>query len=104
MAVLFEIEHTTVYGSANPATFGKHRAMLLPRPGARGRLIDWSARTSSPSTIRWATDALGNNVTEKEFSEPARELTFSFKVRDLHFGVQDVENFVLEPRAERVPV
>jgi transglutaminase-like putative cysteine protease len=104
MAVLFEIEHTTTYRYANPVTFGRHRAMFLPRPAAQGRLIDWSATTSIPSTIRWTTDALGNNVTEMEFSEAAKELTFSFKVRGLHFGVQDIETFSLEPRAETVPV
>jgi transglutaminase-like putative cysteine protease len=104
MAVLFEIEHTTTYRYANPVTFGKHRAMFLPRPAARGRLIDWSATTSAPSTIRWTTDALGNNVTEMEFSEPAKELVFSFKVRGLHFGVEEPESFTLEPRAETVPV
>ncbi|MDP1964645.1 MAG: transglutaminase family protein, partial [Reyranella sp.] len=78
--------------------------MFLPRPAARGRLIDWSAATSAPSTIRWTTDALGNNVTEMEFSESARELTFSFKVRGLHFGAEAAESFALEPRAETVPV
>ncbi len=104
MAVLFEIEHITTYSYANPVTFGRHRAMFLPRPAARGRLIDWSATTSAPSTIRWTTDALGNNVTEMEFSEPAKEMTFSFKVRGLHFGVEEAESFALEPRAETVPV
>ena len=104
MAVLFEIEHTTTYRYANPVTFGRHRAMFLPRPAARGRLIDWSATTSIPSTIRWTTDALGNNVTEMAFSEAAKELTFLFKARGLHFGVPDVEAFSLEPRAETVPV
>lgn len=103
MAVLFEIEHTTTYSYAKPVTFGKHRAMFLPRPAALGRLVDWSATTSSPSTVRWTTDALGNNVTEMEFSEPARELTFSFKVRGFHFGIPEVETFTLEPRAETVP-
>ena len=104
MAVLFEIEHTTTYSYAKPVTFGKHRAMFLERPAARGRLVDWSATTSIPSTIRWTIDALGNNITEMEFSEPARELVFSFKARGLHFGVKAVENFDLEPRAETVPV
>ena len=104
MAVLYEIEHITTYSYADPVTFGKHRAMFLPRPAARGRLVDWSATTSAPSTIRWTTDALGNNVTEMEFSEPAKELIFSFKVRGLHFGVEEAGSVALEPRAETVPV
>ena len=104
MAILFEIEHTTTYSYARPVTFGKHRAMFLARPAARGRLIDWSATTSIPSRIRWTIDALGNNVTEMEFSEPAKELVFSFKASGFHFGVKSVENFDLEPRAETVPV
>ena len=104
MAVLFEIEHTTTYSYANPVTFGKHRAMFLPRPGARGRLVSWSAKTSIPSTIRWTSDALANNVTEWEFSDSGKELTFSFQFRGIHFGVSGVEKFDLEPRAETVPM
>ncbi len=104
MAILFEIEHTTTYSYANPVTFRRHRAMFLPRPGARGRLVDWSARTSIPSTIRWTTDALGNNVTEREFAPAARELIFSLKVRGIHFGLDGVENYALKRRAEAVPV
>jgi transglutaminase-like putative cysteine protease len=104
MAVLFEIEHITTYRYASAVTFGRHRAMFLPRPAARGRLINWSATTSIPSTVRWTTDALGNNVTELEFSEPAKELMFLLKVRGLHFGVEGPERFSLERRAETVPV
>ena len=104
MAILYELEHTTTYSYANPVTFGKHRAMFLPRPGARGRLVNWSARTSIPSTIRWTTDALGNNVTEMAFAQPARELTFSLKARGIHFGLDGVEKHELERRAETVPV
>lgn len=104
MAVLFEIEHTTTYSYANPVTFGKHRAMFLPRPAAIGRLVNWSARTSVPSTIRWTVDALGNNVTEMEFSEPASELTFSLRSSGIHYGIGSVENYALEPRAETVPM
>jgi transglutaminase-like putative cysteine protease len=104
MAVLFEIVHTTTYSYSNPVTFGRHRAMFLPRPGARGRLVGWSATTSIPSKIRWTIDALGNNVTDLEFGEPAKELVFSFKSRGLHFGTEAVETFDLEPRATTVPV
>lgn len=49
MAVLGEIRHTTTYKYTNPVTFGTHRAMFLPRPGAAARLLNWSARTSLPS-------------------------------------------------------
>ena len=104
MAILFEIKHVTGYKYANPVTFGTHRAMFLPRPAARGRLLSWSARTSLASRIRWVSDSLSNNVTVMEFSEPGKELTFTFQFRGIHFGGKDVEEFPLEKRAERVPV
>ena len=62
----------------NPVTFGTHRAMFLPRPAARGRL-QLVAKTNLASKIRWVSDALSNNVTVMEFSEPAGELTFTFQ-------------------------
>ena len=104
MAVIFEIEHVTTYKYANPVTFGTHRAMFLPRLAARGRLLDWSAKANLASKIRWVSDALSNNVTILEFSEPAKELTFTFRFRGIHFGAKDVEEFPLETRAEEVPV
>jgi transglutaminase-like putative cysteine protease len=78
--------------------------MFLPRLAARGRLLDWSARTSLPSTIRWVSDALGNNITVFEFTEPGAELTFDFEFRGVHYGAKPVEEFPLEARAEEVPV
>ncbi|MBR0830735.1 transglutaminase family protein [Bradyrhizobium manausense] len=104
MAVLFEIEHITTYKYANPVTFGTHKAMFLPRPAAQGRLIDWSVRTNPPSRIRWTSDALSNNVTTMEFSEPGKELSFAFRFKGIHFGAKGVENFPLERRAEEIPV
>jgi transglutaminase-like putative cysteine protease len=104
MAVLFEIEHATTYRYANPVTFGTHRAMFLPRPAARGRLLDWSVKTSLPSKVHWVSDALSNNVAVMNFSEPGKELTFNFRFRAMHFGAIGTEQFPLEPRAEEVPV
>lgn len=105
MAVLFEISHTTTYKYANPVRFGTHRAMFLPRSGlARGRLLNWSVKTSVPSRIYWVSDALSNNVTVMEFSEPGKELTFTFQFQGLHFGTKGVEEFSLEARADEVPV
>ena len=104
MAILFEIKHTTTYRYANPVTFGTHRAMFLPRPAARGRLISWSAKTNLPSRIRWISDGLSNNVTEMELNEPGKELTFTFEFQGVHFGAKDLEQFALERRAQLVPV
>ena len=70
MAVLFEIDHITTYKYANPVTFGTHRAMFLPRPSVIGRLLSWSVKTSITCKIHWVSDALSNNVTVMEFSEP----------------------------------
>jgi transglutaminase-like putative cysteine protease len=104
MALIGEITHTTTYRYTNPVTFGTHRAMFLPRRGASARLLNWSARTSPSSKIHWISDARSNAVTVMEFSEAARELTFTFKVRGVYFGVKGIEAFPLESRAEIVPV
>jgi transglutaminase-like putative cysteine protease len=104
MAIIGEITHTTTYRYAKPVTFGTHRAMFLPRRGASARLLGWSAKTSVPSKVHWVTDSRSNAVTVMDFSEPGRELTFTFKVRGIYFGVKGVEAFPLEPRAEEVPV
>jgi transglutaminase-like putative cysteine protease len=104
MAILFEIEHATTYRYANPVTFSTHHAMFLPRPAARGQLVNWSVRTSLPSKVHWISDPLGNNVAVIEFSDPGKELTFTFQFRAMHFGTKGIEEFPLEPRAEDVPV
>ena len=104
MAIIFEIEHTTSYKYANPVTFSTHRAMFLPRPASRGRLLTWSVETVPASKIRWVNDALSNNVTVMEFSEPSKELIFTFRFRAMHFGGKDVGSFPLETRAKEVPV
>ena len=104
MAILFEIEHVTNYKYANTVTFDTHRAMFLPRPAAQGRLLNWSAKTSLASKIWWVSDALSNNVTVMEFTEPGKELTFTFQFRGIHFGAKGIEAFPLERRAEQVPV
>ena len=104
MAVVLEIRHVTTYQYRNPVKFGAHRAMFLPRPAARGRLLSWSAKTNLHSRTRWVSDGLSNNVTEIEFDEAGKELTFTFQFRGIHFGGESVERFALEPRAERVPV
>jgi transglutaminase-like putative cysteine protease len=104
MAVLGEIRHTTIYRYAKPVTFGPHRAMFLPRRGASARLLNWSARTSPSSKVQWISDARSNTVTVMQFSEPASELTFEFKVLGLYFGIKGLEAFPLESRAEEVPV
>jgi transglutaminase-like putative cysteine protease len=104
MAIILEIRHTSTYTYANPVTFGVHRAMFLPRPAARGRLLNWSAKTNLRSRIRWVSDGLSNNVTEIEIDEPGNELTFAFQFQGIHFGANSVEQFALAPRAERVPL
>jgi transglutaminase-like putative cysteine protease len=104
MAILFEIEHATTYRYANPVTFSTHHAMFLPRPAARGQLVNWSVRTTLPSKVHWVSDPLGNNVAVIEFSDSGKELTFTFQFRLMHFGAKRIEEFSLEPRAEDVPV
>ena len=104
MAVLGEIEHITTYRYAKPVTFGTHRAMFMPRRGASVRLLNWSAKTSLPSKVHWTTDARSNCVAVMEFDGPGSELTFTFRVRGIYFGIKSVEAFPLEARAEEIPV
>jgi transglutaminase-like putative cysteine protease len=104
MAIIGEIIHTTTYRYAKPVTFGTHRAMFLPRRGASSRLIGWSAKTNLSSKIHWVTDSRSNAVTVIEFSEGGSELTFTFRVRGVYFGIKGLESFPLEARAEEVPV
>jgi transglutaminase-like putative cysteine protease len=104
MAMIGEIRHITTYKYAKPVSFGTHRAMFLPRRGASARLLSWSATTSPPSKIHWISDARSNAVAVMEFGEAGRELTFTFQVRGVYFGVKGIESFPLESRAEIVPV
>jgi transglutaminase-like putative cysteine protease len=104
MAMFGEITHSTTYRYAKPVTFGAHRAMFLPRRGASARLLSWSASTNPPSKIHWISDARSNAVTVMEFADASRELSFTFKVRGVYFGVKGIETFPLESRAEIVPV
>lgn len=104
MTVLYEVEHVTTYRYANAVTFGPHWAMFLPRPAANGRLVSWFVKTNLASKVHWISDSLSNNVTVMEFTEPGKDLTFTFGFRAIHFGVKEVEEFPLEARAEVVPV
>ncbi|MGX1105666.1 MULTISPECIES: transglutaminase family protein [Bradyrhizobium] len=104
MAIIGEITHTTTYRYSKPVTFGTHRAMFLPRRGASTRLLSWCARTSVPSKVHWVTDSRSNAVTVIEFNAPGSELTFTFKVRGIYFGIKGIEAFPLESRADEVPV
>ena len=104
MAMVGEIEHITSYRYAKPVSFGTHRAMFLPRRGASARLLSWSAKTNIPSKIHWVSDSRSNTVTVLEFSEPRNELTFTFRVRGVYFGVKGVDAFPLAARAEEVPI
>jgi transglutaminase-like putative cysteine protease len=104
VAILGEITHTTTYRYKKPVSFGTHRAMFLPWRGASARLLGWSAKTSLPSRIHWINDSRSNTVTVMDFSEPGSELTITFRVRGIYFGVKGLEAFPLEPRADEVPV
>lgn len=104
MAVLYEVEHVTTYQYAKPVTFGAHKAMFLPRSGPYGRILSYSASTNLTSRVRWIIDALSNVVTLIDIDEPGAELSFSFRLRGIHYGVAEAEAFPLEARAEEVPV
>jgi transglutaminase-like putative cysteine protease len=104
MSVLYDVEHVTTYRYAKPVTFGRHRAMFLPRLAGHGRILRYSATVSLASSMRWLNDALSNAVTVIDIEEPGTELTFTFRFRGIHYGVEAAETFPLEPRAEEIPV
>ena len=104
MAVLYDVEHVTTYKYAKPVTFGTHKAMFLPRSGPYGRILNYSATTNLKSQVRWIIDALSNVVTLIDIDEPGAELTFTFKLRGIHYGVAEAEAFPVEARAEAIPV
>lgn len=104
MSVIYDLEHTTTYRYRNPVTFGEHRAIFLPSPGYMGRILSYKLETNIPSKVRWMMDTLSNNVALIEFSEPAKELIVTYRVRSEHFGIPTIADFPLDPRAEEVPV
>lgn len=104
MAVRYEIEHTTTYRYANPVTLGDHKVMFLPRTGYAGRIHSFGVATNVPSTIRWMSDSLSNNVTVITFSEPTTELVITCRFSGTHFGVAGSRNFDLDARARTFPV
>ncbi len=104
MPILYDVEHVTTYSYAAPVTFGAHRAMFLPRSGPYGRILSYSATTNLASRVRWIIDALSNVVTLIDIDEPGAELSFTFRLRGIHYGVAEAEAFPVEARAEEVPV
>ncbi|MPZ30132.1 MAG: hypothetical protein GEV13_03885 [Rhodospirillales bacterium] len=104
MPVLYEVEHVTTYRYASPVAFGAHRAMFLPRSGPYGRILSYSATTNLALRVRWIIDALSNVVTLIDIDEPGAELSFTFRLRGIHYGVAEAEAFPLEARAEEVLV
>lgn len=104
MAILYEVEHVTTYRYGSRVSFGSHRAMFLPRSGPYGRVLSYSATTNLRSRVRWIIDALSNVVTLIDIDEPGAELTFTFKLRGIHYGVAEAESFPVDERAEAVPV
>jgi transglutaminase-like putative cysteine protease len=104
MTVIYDLEHTTTYRYQNPVRFGEHHAIFLPSTGYGGRILDYSLETNVPSKIRWMMDTLSNNVAVIEFSEPAKELVVTCRMRGEHFGIQTIAEFPLDPRAIEVPV
>lgn len=104
MTVIYDLEHITSYRYANPVTFGEHRAIFLPSGGYVGRILSYSLETNIPSKVRWLMDTLSNNVAFIEFSEPAKELIVTCRVRGEHFGIPAIVDFPLDARAKEVPV
>ncbi len=104
MTVIYDLEHTTTYTYAHPVTFGEHRAIFLPSLGYGGRILSHSVETNIPSKTRWLIDTLSNNVALLEFSELAKELVVTFRVRGEHFGIPAIAHYALDKRAIEIPV
>ncbi len=104
MPVVYEIHHTTTYKYAKPVQLGEHRAMFLPRGSYRGRLLNYSVKTNIPSKTHWISDPLSNNISVIEFDQSTALMSVTCAFRALDFGIQGIEDFPLDPRAEIVPV
>lgn len=104
MSVIYDLEHITTYNYKNPVTFGKHRAIFLPSAGHGERILHYSIEANIPVKIRWIMDTLSNNVAELEFSEPAKELIVTSRLRAEHFGLKAIAEFPLDTRALEIPV
>jgi len=104
MSVIYDLEHITTYTYGQNVTFGKHRAIFLPSASHGERILSYSVETNVPSQIRWIMDTLSNNVAEIEFSEPAKELIVTCRLRYEHFGLKAIAEFPLLSRAWEIPV
>jgi transglutaminase-like putative cysteine protease len=104
MTVIYDLEHITTYNYRNPVKFGEHRAIFLPGSGFVGRILNYALETNIPSKVRWMMDTLSNNVAFIEFSEPAKELSVTYRLRGEHFGIKAIADFPLEERAIEIPV
>jgi len=104
MTVIYDLEHITTYSYANPVKFGEHRAIFLPSGGYGGRVLAYSIDTNIPSKIRWMMDTLSNNIALIEFSEPAKELIVTYRLRSEHTGIKAITQFPLDERAKEIPV
>lgn len=104
MAVIYDLEHVTTYSYRNLVRFGEHRAIFLPGAGFVGRILNYTLETNIPSKVRWMMDTLSNNVALIEFSEPAKELSVTYRLRGEHFGIKAIADFPLEERAVEIPV
>ncbi|MGB3202009.1 MAG: transglutaminase family protein [Nodosilinea sp.] len=104
MSVIYEVEHITRYRYAKPVTFGRHRAMFLPRGSYSGRLVNYSLAINVAAEVHWVSDTLSNNVAVIEIQEPAQELTVTCRFQGEHFGTRSIKAFPLDPRANEVPV
>lgn len=104
MSVIYDLEHVTTYNYANPVKFGEHRAIFLPGASYGERILSYELKTSVPSKTSWMMDTLSNNVAVIEFSEPAKQLNVTYRLRSEHFGIQAITEFPLDDRAQEVPV
>jgi transglutaminase-like putative cysteine protease len=104
MTVIYDLEHTTTYRYRNPVRFGEHRAIFLPGAGFVGRILSHALETNIPAKVRWMMDTLSNNVALIDFSEPAKELSVTYRLRGEHFGIKAIADLPLERRAVEVPV
>ncbi|MBD1856697.1 MULTISPECIES: transglutaminase family protein [Leptolyngbya] len=104
MSVIYDLEHITTYRYQNPVTFGEHRAIFLPSMGFGGRILSYSLEANIPCEMRWMMDTLSNNVTLLTFSQPAKELIVTYRMRGEHFGIPAIADFPLDHRAEEIPV
>ena len=100
--MLLQVDHTTIYRYARPATFKPHRLMVRPIEGHDVQIRSSRIEIQPRHSIRWLRDVFDNSVAMVDFLEPATELRVRSTVVVEQFNTNPFD-FVLDPDGEEIP-